>query len=336
MKIKQQGVILIAVLWIISISLVFISVLAKNTRLSATIVMHQQQSLDDWSRMLSLINLVKMEVLVRHKKNSAFGQVKKDSKEEDKIKTYFYGNKFELSFPGYEDMVVRIYDLSGKMNISNMNKSRFKKLLNHQGVEEKLVDGLLDAWQDWIDKDDLKRLNGAEKEYYRKQNPPYAPRNGPLQSVNELALIKGFEQAFENYDYTQAFTLYGVKRPQVNPNIANKATLLLIPDMTEEFADKIISHRQQSPFSNMAEFNELIPANIASNVRGWFVLSKSKSYAIVIYSKQTEKDAIIKEDGSTEIYVYKEIIEFTSKNKKPQTLRVFPSYKIRIPAISTE
>ncbi|MEZ5672756.1 MAG: hypothetical protein R3E08_10405 [Thiotrichaceae bacterium] len=27
---------------------------------------------------------------------------------------------------------------------------------------------LLDAWQDWTSNDELKRLNGAEKEYYQK------------------------------------------------------------------------------------------------------------------------------------------------------------------------
>jgi len=48
---------------------------------------------------------------------------------------------------------------------------------------------LEDAWHDWIDGDELKRINGAEKDYYETLSPPYEPRNSRLETVEELLLI---------------------------------------------------------------------------------------------------------------------------------------------------
>jgi DNA uptake protein ComE-like DNA-binding protein len=44
---------------------------------------------------------------------------------------------------------------------------------------------------DWMDTDDTPRQNGAEREYYSGMSPSYAPKNGPLESVEELLLVRG-------------------------------------------------------------------------------------------------------------------------------------------------
>jgi DNA uptake protein ComE-like DNA-binding protein len=48
-----------------------------------------------------------------------------------------------------------------------------------------------DAILDWLDPDDQPRQFGAEDETYRQYDPPYAPRNGPLASLDELLLVRG-------------------------------------------------------------------------------------------------------------------------------------------------
>lgn len=48
-----------------------------------------------------------------------------------------------------------------------------------------------DAILDWIDADDTVRTNGAEREYYNGLTPSYSPKNGPLESVEELLLVRG-------------------------------------------------------------------------------------------------------------------------------------------------
>lgn len=55
------------------------------------------------------------------------------------------------------------------------------------GMTEDIADSILD----WIDEDDEPREFGAELEYYSTLSPPYGPKNGPLESIEELLLVRG-------------------------------------------------------------------------------------------------------------------------------------------------
>ena len=55
------------------------------------------------------------------------------------------------------------------------------------GMTEDVADAILD----WIDTDEEPRELGAEVEYYSSLTPPYAPKNGPLETVEELLLVRG-------------------------------------------------------------------------------------------------------------------------------------------------
>jgi len=54
-----------------------------------------------------------------------------------------------------------------------------------------MTEDVADAILDWIDEDEEPREFGAELEYYGSLVPAYAPRNGPLQTVEELLLVRG-------------------------------------------------------------------------------------------------------------------------------------------------
>ncbi len=55
------------------------------------------------------------------------------------------------------------------------------------GMTEEVADAILD----WLDEDEESRLYGAELDYYSSLPTPYEPANGPLQTVDELLLVKG-------------------------------------------------------------------------------------------------------------------------------------------------
>ncbi|MFT5527107.1 MAG: type II secretory pathway component PulK [Pirellulaceae bacterium] len=55
------------------------------------------------------------------------------------------------------------------------------------GMTFEIADSILD----WIDIDDGARDYGVESDYYGTLNPPYACKNGPLDTVEELLLIRG-------------------------------------------------------------------------------------------------------------------------------------------------
>jgi type II secretory pathway component PulK len=59
--------------------------------------------------------------------------------------------------------------------------------LNLPGMTPDIIASILD----WLDPDDTARTNGAESDYYGTLNPPYQCKNGPLDSLEELLLVKG-------------------------------------------------------------------------------------------------------------------------------------------------
>ncbi len=53
-----------------------------------------------------------------------------------------------------------------------------------------MTDEIADAVLDWIDDDDETREFGAEVDYYSALDPPYRPKNGPLDTLDELLLVR--------------------------------------------------------------------------------------------------------------------------------------------------
>ncbi|MFI4875489.1 MAG: general secretion pathway protein GspK, partial [Blastopirellula sp. JB062] len=60
-------------------------------------------------------------------------------------------------------------------------------LMGLPGMTEEIADAILD----YLDEDDEPREYGAEVDYYSGLDPPYAPKNGPLETVEELLLVRG-------------------------------------------------------------------------------------------------------------------------------------------------
>lgn len=86
---------------------------------------------------------------------------------------------------------------ASRLNLNGATEGEIKRLMQdvlpELGVEnwEELADALLD----WLDKDDEPRPMGAERDYYINLDPPYTPKNGPLDTIDELLLVKGFSAA---------------------------------------------------------------------------------------------------------------------------------------------
>lgn len=99
---------------------------------------------------------------------------------------------YSLRF-GTAQLAVAITDESGKVDLNMAPASLLGKLLAASGVEQGMIEALVDAILDWRDRDSLRRLNGAEEEDYRVAGLDYGPRNGPFQSKQEFALILGVD-----------------------------------------------------------------------------------------------------------------------------------------------
>lgn len=61
------------------------------------------------------------------------------------------------------------------------------------GMDPDQASAYVDCLGDWIDEDDLERLNGAEAEAYARLGLPGLPPNRPLRSVSEMSQVLGGE-----------------------------------------------------------------------------------------------------------------------------------------------
>jgi general secretion pathway protein K len=163
------------------------------------------------------------------------------------------------------------------------------------GKDPDKITALLDAWKDWSDPDDLKRTNGAEKDYYETLSPPYEPRNATIETVEELLLIKGFAEVFKGVEPDAAFALYGAQgmpnRFGVDPNLATREALMLIPGLDEELVNTILTKRREKEFKSFGDFNEFMQPEQLTQLRHqqWIIFGlASNSYTIAIQTKNSE------------------------------------------------
>jgi len=245
----------------------------------------------------------------------------------DDEKYRFDGSPIKLSYKAPEDITIRIYDISGKININMIKSDQLKKILAQKlGEHNKQIPELIDAWFDWTDTDNLKRLNGAEKAYYDKQKTAYQPRNGAFVDVNEVLWIKGFDKVFDESSLEAIFSIWGDRRTSVNANTATKEVLMILPGMSESLAAKIIATRSKQKFKTIAELNVLFSPVETTKLNGWFHLNESNFYSIFVYPTKLEQ----KEQPGYDIYGYREDVRVVNQMNKPSVLRVNPYAKITV------
>ena len=133
----------------------------------------------------------------------------------------------------------------------------FEKVINES--QGKLSDGTYDPREmarnllDYMDPDDVGISGKNENDYYADQYPPYAPANGPLLSVEEIALIEGFDARIAKRikPYATVYPLLG--ETGINANTAPAYVLALLQhgssgDMRladEDIVRSILKNRQQ-------------------------------------------------------------------------------------------
>jgi type II secretory pathway component PulK len=100
-----------------------------------------------------------------------------------------------------------------------------------------MTTSIADAILDWMDADRIPRPAGAEDDYYATLNPPYAPRNGIPDSLEELLLIKGVTRSL----------LFGDDTNQ-NHHLDLDETSL---SSTPEFENREVDGEQFSPWAEL-------------------------------------------------------------------------------------
>jgi type II secretory pathway component PulK len=99
----------------------------------------------------------------------------------------------------YEQRYGAVIDESSKLNINSIMQvdtagetlAAALTALATATSNSALTPEVIDAIVDWLDADDDPRTNGAESSYYLSTPGQYRAKNGPLNSIDELLLVRG-------------------------------------------------------------------------------------------------------------------------------------------------
>lgn len=335
---NQKGSVLIIVLWTSVLLTVLVTAMAGKVRLSAQTVLHNQQASASWATLMGAVSHAEMELMLSLMSQPIDFQPELTAEGEERLPAYrFNGQPLQLHYPIPEDVVVRIYDHAGKINLNRIPRRFMQMLIEERlgGIEEadpEQVQELLAAWTDWTDLNDLEGLNGAESEYYETLDPPYEPRNNAdLDTVEEILHIKGFAELFEGVNLEAAFTIYGNDRT-INLNLATREAMALLPGMNEELIENIIAFREIEDISNRTEIAEIIPFENLQEMSAWLGNNTSPFYSVYVYPRsELDPETLARLEESLEFVnpdpvtqAYMEIIEVRSYRDLPRVFKIDP------------
>jgi general secretion pathway protein K len=161
------------------------------------------------------------------------------------------------------------------------------RFLRYIRGEEELGDesdpvAVVNSVKDWLDSGDddaTTGLSGAESSYYEDLDPPYTSRNGPIQDLNDLLMIKGITPQIyngtpETPGLANFMTVHGMTLGagttfnwpgRININTADVPVLAALLGLeNQELAQAIVEYRQEAAededshdFSNPRWYKEI-------------------------------------------------------------------------------
>lgn len=179
---------------------------------------------------------------------------------------------------------ITIEDLSGRLPINTLDtaggnpdlQQALERLFSelersHPDVFPDPPSDMVAALIDWIDDDDVVSRQpgtGAEDNYYLRLENPYATKDDPLDTMDELQLVKGFSaetvRLLEPY-----LTVY--RSASININTAPPEVLLAMhADVDQQATEQIMNYRSTQAFKTIADLGQALnPQSTAySGLRG--------------------------------------------------------------------
>jgi general secretion pathway protein K len=182
-----------------------------------------------------------------------------------------------------------------------------KNLITQFGGRPEITDALID----WIDADSVVTgSEGAEEEYYKPLG--YHCKNGPLDSVNELLLVKGFNTELVIDKSLKDYVTVAPTDGKVNVNTAplevlkavvGTPTSQLAQPLSESDIENLVQYRDQHDIKTINDIQNAVKISQAQVGSVSSILKVNSAY-FTVSSKYTigkvvkNVEALLKRDGS--------------------------------------
>jgi len=192
---------------------------------------------------------------------------------------------------------VEIQDEAGKVNVNFVTEDQLRALFAAIGIPKEDADTIADSIMDWKDVDKAHRINGAEDDYYERLPRPYKTKNGRIETVEELLLIRGVTPGYYYgrrekgqdgsrrylYGLSRYFTVYSNSN-RINVNYAPPEVLMSVPGMTPEAAQMIYERRKVKPFRTTADLTRDLPITLGAQTLPFLSTDRSMIYTLTAYA----------------------------------------------------
>jgi len=134
---------------------------------------------------------------------------------------------------------VAVVDLGSRIDLNQAASSLLLSLFT-QVAGEREAPALVNALEDWKDRDRRPRPGGGEAPEYAAAGSPFQPPNGPMLRLDELTRVLGFSDSIADM-LAPFITVHGGGR--INLNTAPRPVLAALPQLGPSGADAILAAR---------------------------------------------------------------------------------------------
>ena len=256
------GFILIAVLWVTMLLSVFALNYATTSRLGAQRAIVGERLIEERRVLLSALAVAEHD-LGKYLAN----QERLEQEAEERGEPLA-----DLFYPRYEprtiqvhgrDVQIRAVSQGGRLDVNALSAEMLERVVEACGVPQGAErTGIVNSILDWIDPDDLRRAEGAESQYYMALEHPYPAKNAPVESIEELLLVKGIDaDLFRGGPETPGlidFLGASGQTDRLDVNSAPPWALALVPGLREETRDAIRQARAEGRIQSMSDLALLV------------------------------------------------------------------------------
>ncbi|MEN9757621.1 MAG: hypothetical protein RL755_1808 [Pseudomonadota bacterium] len=225
---KQRGVALVLVLWVLSILMLMAGSFSLTMRRESAgvsgIYTHAQ-------------------ALAQAQAGIALAQAMLLHDDENK-RWRVDGSIYEIQYP-QATMRIQIQSHTGKIDINSAPVSVLHHVLQYAPLDKQAQLNLENAILDWRDADDDTRPFGAEKNDYHSAKLHYSPRNKPFRSMEELQMVRGMTSEVLNW-MQPLFTVYAAGQTEVEYVVASREVLRVLPEIDVNLLDAYLTAREKS------------------------------------------------------------------------------------------
>jgi len=191
----KEGAALLVALWVLIILSLIVGSFAFEVKLEAMLVSHKRKKFQ--AEMLAHSGVEYARAILDKQQEAKELEIEDMGEEDDGFMMAALHIKRGLSTSSTIEMgggsfTVTLESAEAGRNVNLLTRDQWLDIFEFSNVPSTDWDTMIDCLEDWIDEGDMHGLNGAESDDPFYKEAGYPVKNGPLDSVDELLLVKGW------------------------------------------------------------------------------------------------------------------------------------------------